>query len=81
MRNNHYQKKIIPQVVCFLSVSMSLCAIAVQDQAIGMGRVFNTKVEAEKAAKKIGCEGSHKMGRKWMPCSMQWYLEEQPKNK
>ena len=36
--------------------------------------------QAEKAAKKIGCEGSHKMGRKWMPCSMQWYLEEQPKN-
>ena len=32
--------------------------------------LFNTKKEAEKAASKYGCIGSHKMGTKWMPCKM-----------
>ena len=30
--------------------------------------LFDTKVEAEKAAKKFNCKGAHKMGAKWMPC-------------
>ena len=30
--------------------------------------LFNTKKEAEKAASKYGCIGSHKMDNKWMPC-------------
>ena len=32
--------------------------------------LFETKEEAEKAASKYGCEGAHKMGKKWMPCKM-----------
>ena len=32
--------------------------------------LFKTKEEAEKAASKYGCVGSHKMGNKWMPCEM-----------
>ncbi len=32
--------------------------------------LFKTKDEAEKAAAKLGCVGSHKMGEKWMPCKM-----------
>ena len=32
--------------------------------------LFNTKLEAEKAASKYGCIGAHKMGNKWMPCKM-----------
>jgi len=32
--------------------------------------LFNTKEEAENAASKYGCIGSHKMGNKWMPCKM-----------
>ena len=32
--------------------------------------LFNTKLEAEKAASKYGCKGAHKMGNKWMPCKM-----------
>ena len=32
--------------------------------------VFKTKEEAEKAARKYGCVGAHKMGKKWMPCKM-----------
>ena len=30
--------------------------------------LFETKAEAEKAAKKFNCNGAHKMGDKWMPC-------------
>ena len=30
--------------------------------------LFDTKTEAEKAAKKFNCKGAHKMGKKWMPC-------------
>ena len=30
--------------------------------------LFETKAEAEKAAKKFNCKGAHKMGDKWMPC-------------
>ncbi len=30
--------------------------------------LFNTKTEAEKAAKNFNCVGAHKMGDKWMPC-------------
>ena len=32
--------------------------------------LFNTKQEAEEAASKYGCVGAHKMGNKWMPCSI-----------
>tara|TARA_Y100001968_G_C18973104_1_gene533226 strand:+ start:299 stop:532 length:234 start_codon:yes stop_codon:yes gene_type:complete len=30
--------------------------------------LFNTREEAENAAKNFNCEGAHKMGDKWMPC-------------
>ena len=30
--------------------------------------LFETKAEAEKAAKNFNCTGAHKMGNKWMPC-------------
>ena len=33
-----------------------------------MLNLFDTKEEAERTAKKYGCVGAHKMGRKWMPC-------------
>ncbi len=33
-----------------------------------MPALFDTKVEAEQAAKKFNCTGAHKMGEKWMPC-------------
>ena len=35
-----------------------------------MPSLFNTKIEAEKAASEYGCIGAHKMGKKWMPCKM-----------
>ena len=35
-----------------------------------MPGLFKTKEEAEKAAKRYGCVGAHKMAEKWMPCKM-----------
>ena len=34
----------------------------------GTQALFETKMEAEKAAKNFNCTGAHKMGNKWMPC-------------
>ena len=31
--------------------------------------LFETREEAENMAKTLNCEGSHKMGDKWMPCN------------
>ena len=30
--------------------------------------LFDSRAEAEKAAKKFNCKGAHQMGDKWMPC-------------
>ena len=30
--------------------------------------LFETRTEAEKAAKDLNCTGAHQMGNKWMPC-------------
>ena len=30
--------------------------------------LFETRKEAEQAAKSFNCTGAHKMGNKWMPC-------------
>ena len=38
-----------------------------------VSNIFNTKVEAEKAASKFGCFGAHKMDNKWMPCKIKMY--------
>ena len=35
-----------------------------------MPALYKTKEEAEKAAKRYGCVGAHKMDKKWMPCKM-----------
>ena len=33
-----------------------------------MPALFETKSDAEQAAKGFNCTGAHKMGDKWMPC-------------
>ncbi len=35
----------------------------------GSAALFDTKIEAEEAAKNFNCTGAHKMGEKWMPCN------------
>ena len=39
-------------------------------EEVVMPGLFKTKEEAEKVAAEYGCVGSHKMGKKWMPCKM-----------
>jgi len=53
-----------------VSITIALAGLMIPDQAVGMKGLFNTKAAAEKAAKRFGCSGAHKMGKKWMPCSM-----------
>ena len=43
-------------------------ACSTQEKESSIPALFQTKVEAEKAAKDFGCSGAHKMGDKWMPC-------------
>ena len=41
-----------------------------QEQAEKEAAELAAKEQAEKEAYKFDCEGAHKMGDKWMPCSM-----------
>ena len=45
-----------------------------------MPALFDTKVEAEQAAKNFSCTGAHEMGNKWMPCDTHKVHEEQKKD-
>ena len=51
-----------------LSISFSLIGCSDNSQTKGTPSLFETKIEAEKAAKDFNCTGAHKMGDKWMPC-------------
>ena len=59
-----------PRKVLTVGIAIILTGLIIPDQAVGMKGLFHTKAAAEKAAKKFGCSGAHKMGKKWMPCSM-----------
>ena len=39
-------------------------------QKDGVTALYATKGEAEAAAKRFHCTGTHQMGDKWMPCAM-----------
>jgi hypothetical protein len=54
--------------VLTVGIAIILTGVMIPDQAVGMKGLFNTKAAAEKAAKRFGCSGAHKMGKKWMPC-------------
>tara|TARA_B100000131_G_C17990323_1_gene562290 strand:- start:541 stop:795 length:255 start_codon:yes stop_codon:yes gene_type:complete len=60
--------------------AFSLIGFSLQEDAISKTKVlFNTKAEAKAAAKELGCKGAHRMGAKWMPCSMHNnYKEKKP---
>ena len=61
-----YPKAYLLPIIFLLSfLSLTEPSVSAPKKAL-----FNTKVEAEKAAKDFGCSGAHKMGKKWMPCSM-----------
>ena len=46
----------------------------------GTPALFETKAEAEEAAKDFNCTGAHKMGDEWMPCKSHADHEESGNN-
>ncbi len=50
------------------SASFLLMGYSTGSSKNGTPALFNTKAEAEKAAKQFKCKGAHQMGDKWMPC-------------
>ena len=42
--------------------------------------IFDTREEAERAAKDFNCTGAHQMGSKWMPCKSHDAHEEGERN-
>ena len=54
--------------VALVSISSGLFGCSAKVDKNGTPALFNTKAEAEKAAKNFNCTGAHRMGDKWMPC-------------
>ena len=52
----------------FLFIFLLLVGCKLKDSEDKIPSIFNTKIEAEQAAKNFNCTGAHKMGNKWMPC-------------
>tara|TARA_Y100001978_G_scaffold195787_1_gene204483 strand:+ start:750 stop:1004 length:255 start_codon:yes stop_codon:yes gene_type:complete len=51
-----------------ISIPFLLMGCTSNSYKSGTPALFETKIEAEKAAKSFNCTGAHKMGKKWMPC-------------
>ena len=64
-----------------LSISFLLIGCSDNSQDKGKTSLFETKIEAEKAAKDLNCIGAHRMGDKWMPCKSHAAHEEKENNK
>ena len=67
--------------IIILSISFSLAGCSDNSQTKSTPSLFETKREAEKAAKDFNCTGAHRMGDKWMPCKSHDSHEEGKNNK
>ena len=72
-------KSILSTII--LSISFSLIGCSGDSQIKGTPSLFETKIEAEKAAKDFNCTGAHKMGNKWMSCKSHSAHEDKENNK
>ena len=75
----HKLKPILSTII--LSLSFSLIGCSDNTQTKGTPSLFETKIEAEKAAKDFNCTGAHKMGDKWMPCKSHSAHEDKENSK
>ena len=50
------------------TISLFVIGCSTASKQTGQPALFDTKAEAEQAAKTFNCTGAHKMGDKWMPC-------------
>ncbi len=55
--------------VLIMSLSLSLMGCSSNSESNNTPALFDTRKEAENAAKDFNCMGAHKMGDKWMPCT------------
>tara|TARA_Y100001968_G_scaffold221019_1_gene203977 strand:- start:2438 stop:2698 length:261 start_codon:yes stop_codon:yes gene_type:complete len=55
--------------VIFISILFSLMGCSDNSKPTSIRVLFDTKEEAERAAKDINCSGAHKMDEGWMPCN------------
>jgi len=55
-------------LVTILCTATLLVSCSTEAKRDGTPALFNTKSEAEEAAKSFNCTGAHKMKDKWMPC-------------
>ena len=60
---NH--KLIHSLLLCFYFLTLGCSSPSKEGKVKAL---FNSRSEAEKAAKEFNCSGAHKMGDKWMPC-------------
>ena len=72
-------KTILSTII--ITISFSLIGCSSNSKTSGTPALFDTKLEAEKAAKNFNCIGAHKMGEKWMPCKSHEAREGSGKNK
>ncbi len=63
-----------------LGITLSLIACSSESKKSATPALFNSKVEAEAAAKDFNCSGAHKMGDKWMPCKSHKAHDEHKKH-
>ena len=60
-------KPILSTIILSISFSLMGCSDNSKTHN-GTPALFDTKIEAENAAKDFNCTGAHRMGEKWMPC-------------
>tara|TARA_Y100001968_G_scaffold169344_1_gene155071 strand:- start:66 stop:311 length:246 start_codon:yes stop_codon:yes gene_type:complete len=70
-------QRILGRIIISISFLLIGCSDSPQT---GITALFETKAEAEKAAKDFNCTGAHKMGDKWMPCKYHGSHENEKKN-
>jgi len=66
------QRRVVISLATVGGLMAVVCAGSAGAQQTGHGAqkaMFNTKAEAEAAAKQFNCNGAHKMGNQWMPCA------------
>ena len=51
-----------------MSLSFTIMGCSTTSESSNTRALFDTKEEAEKAAKDFNCTGAHQMDDKWMPC-------------
>ncbi len=64
-----------------ISLSFSLIGCSSNSESSNTRALFETRAEAEKAAKHFNCTGAHQMGDKWMPCKSHDVHEAGEKNR